>query len=354
MNHLAVDLGSRKSQVCIRSADGKVQEEMKVATKDLAAVLKSRAKSRVVLETSSEAFAVADVAIAAGHEVNVVPATLAPTLGVGQRGVKTDRKDALNLSMASCRMETLPSVHLPSAAAREQRAMITHRAVLVTLRTKSVNSVKGWARTQLLTIPGGKTSSFPSRAREAALAEPHGVPSYIERTLKVLEALNKQIAEADKELQELAEKNELTQRLMTTPGVGPVTSVSFHAAVDDIKRFSNAHALESYLGLTPGENSSGMKTHRLGITSAGPAKLRTALVQAAWCAWRSRSHDPMVVWAKKLATKKPKQVAIVALARKMAGILFALWRDGTTYNAAYSRAEQPTPQPPSEPQQLTA
>jgi transposase len=249
--------------------------------------------------------------------------------------VKTDRRDAQNLSMASCRIEKLPSVHRPSAMVRDRRSMLTHRATLIAARTMFVNSVKGWARAQLLTIPSGKTSTFPQRMRDAALAEPEGLPSYIERTLQTLDELNKQIELADAELAELANKDETCARLMSMPGVGPVTSMSFRAALDDVKRFTSAHAVAAYLGLTPGESSSGQKTHRLGITGAGPTKVRTALVQAAWAAWRTRPHDPMVQWAKTLAERKPKQVAITALARKMAGILYAMWRDGTTYNPAY-------------------
>lgn len=347
MNHVAVDLGSRKSQYCIRAPDGQVLSEAKVETRKLREVFGQWEKSRIVLETCSEAFTVADQASSAGHEVNIVPATLAPSLGVGQRGVKTDRRDAQNLSMASCRMERLPSVHRPSPLARERRAMLTHRKTLVDARTMFVNSVKGWARAQLLSLPSGKTSTFPQRMRDAALAEPEGLPMYIERTLATLDELNKQIDLADKELAELAEEDEICRRLMTMPGVGPVTSMAFRAAVDDPSRFKNAHAVEAYLGLTPGESSSGLKTHRLGITNAGPAKVRTALIQGAWVAWRTCTHDPMVQWARKLAEKKPKQVAITALARKMAGILYAMWRDETAYSPTHQAKRNETANNPT-------
>lgn len=337
MNHVAVDLGSRKSQLCVRSPDGQVLKEAKIDTKTLKSFFLTEEKSRVVLETCSEAFTIAEYASAAGHEVKVVPATLAPSLGVGQRGVKTDKRDAQNLSMASCRIEQLPSVHRPSALARDRRSALTHRGTLVAARTMLVNSVKGWARSQLITVSKGTTSNFPERMRSAALAEPNGLPSYIERTLTALDELNKQIHAADDELAELAEKDEICRQLMSMPGVGPVTSMSFRAAIDDVKRFRSAHAVEAYLGLTPGERSSGMKTNRLGITNAGPAKVRTVLIQAAWSAYRTRPLDPMVQWAHKLAEKKKVQVAITALARKMSGILYAMWRDGTTYSPAHEQ-----------------
>jgi transposase len=216
---------------------------------------------------------------------------------------------------------------------------LTHRGTLVAARTMFVNSVKGWARGRLLTIRGGNTSTFPQRMRDAALGEPEGLPSYIERTLSTLEALNEQINQADKELNELAEADEVCRRLMTMPGVGPVTAMSFRASVDDVARFRNPHAVQSFLGLTPGENSTGVTRleNRLGLTKAGPSKVRTALIQAAWCAYRTRPTDPMVQWARKLAEKKKVQVAVCALARKMSGILYAMWRDGTDYNPAHQQ-----------------
>jgi hypothetical protein len=112
MEHLAIDLGSRQSQVCVRSAEGKILHEARVTTHQLGEYMKRRPKARVVLETSSEAFAIADIARSLGHEVNIVPATLVKTLGVGARGIKNDRRDAQVLSEVSCRI-ALPSVHIP-------------------------------------------------------------------------------------------------------------------------------------------------------------------------------------------------------------------------------------------------
>ncbi len=118
---------------------------------------------------------------------------------------------------------------------------------------------------------------------------------------------------------------------MSVPGVGPVTAVRFLAAIDDVTRFRSAHAVQSYVGLTPGENSSSERKQRTGITKAGPAELRRALVQAAWSLMRSKVNDSLTIWARQLATRRHEFVAVVALARKLVGILFAIWRDGTSY-----------------------
>jgi transposase len=338
MNHLAVDLGSRKSQLCQRSAKGNVLAESKVLTRDLRETFKALTEpNRVVLETSAEAFAVARWAQEAGHDVRVVRSTLAKQLGVGDRGVKTDLRDARVLSKVSCALE-LESVHVPSTVASELKALCTSRTALVRSRTLLINSVRGYLRTQVLRVPSGKSATFAKRIRQLLEARLEGMPFHIDCQLKGIETLTVQIEECDNELAELAEKDATCVRLMSAPGVGPVTAVLFRATVDEVKRFEDAHHLESYLGLTPGEDSSGETERKLGITHAGSARMRSVLVQAAWSAWRSRPNDPMVEWAKRIALKRNKQVAIVALARKLAGILFALWRDGTMYTPIPHRA----------------
>src|SRR5215470_17720016 len=141
MQHVAIDLGGRESQVCIRAADGTIVEE-------------KRPPSRVILETSAEAFRVADAAKTAGHEVRVVPATLVKSLGVGARGIKTDQRDARTLSEASCRID-LPSVHIPTPASRELKSVCGAREEMVESRTKLINNVRGWLRGQLWRVRSG-------------------------------------------------------------------------------------------------------------------------------------------------------------------------------------------------------
>src|ERR1041384_2010826 len=121
MNHVAIDLGSNDSQVCIRQPDGTIVLERKHPTRRLSELLRTTPHSRVIVETSSEAFRIDDAAKAAGNEVRVVPATLAKKLGVGERGVKTDVRDARKLSEVSCQID-LPSVHIPSEQARDGAA----------------------------------------------------------------------------------------------------------------------------------------------------------------------------------------------------------------------------------------
>jgi transposase len=331
VNHAAIDLGGKESQICIRQPDGTIVEERRYPTRKLTELVATWSPSRVVMETSAEAFRIADAALAAGHQVRVVPGTLVRLLGVGDRGVKNDQRDAQQLSKASWQTD-VPSVHIPSKSARELKSICGARDVLVGTRTKLTNNVRGWMRTQLWKIRGGAVVTFAERVRGHAAAVGEPLPEHIERQLRMLSAVIEEVKAADKQLRKLAAEHAVCRRLMTVPGIGPVTALRFVAAIDEPTRFATAHRVQSYLGLTPGEHSSSERERRTGITKAGPMELRRTLIQAAWVVMCIvRSEHPMIAWARRLAERRGRPVAAVALARKLAGILFAMWRDGTWY-----------------------
>lgn len=334
MQHIAIDLGSKESQVCVRQSDETIVQERLYATAQLANYLKRQPPSRVILETCAEAFKVADAATELGHEVRVVPATLVRSLGVGARGIKTDKRDARVLSEVSCRID-LPSVHIPSRISRELKSQCGMREALVRCRTHLINTARGYMRTRLVRFGRGSMRTFPDRARAKMLKQPEGMLASLEQLLLVVEKLNEQIDEATKALDQLAKQDETCRRLMTAPGVGTISALRFFAAIDEVGRFPTAHALESYLGMTPGENSSSLRQRRTSITKAGAPQVRWTLGQACWNAWRWKPNDPLVRWAKQVAERRGRAIAIVAMTRKLAGIMFALWRDGTTYDPAH-------------------
>jgi transposase len=340
VNHAAIDLGSKESQVCVRSPSGDILWERKQATKQLPELLRTWEHCRVVVETSSEAFRVADAAKAAGHEVRVVPSTLSRQLGVGERGIKTDVRDARKLSEVSCKVD-LASVHVPSHEARLLRSVLRSREALVEIRTKTVNHIRGWMRTQLWRLPGRGLRTLAARMRAQA-NEQQKLPDHIEQMLQVLDTLNAQVQEADRRVKTLARESAICARLMSIPGVGPVTALSFVAAIDDVTRFHHAYRVHSYIGLTPGENSSSERQRRTSITKAGPTSIRRTLVQAAWVAMRVRPMDRMVQWAKQVEARRGSASAVVALARKMSGVMYALWRDNTMYQSSKAAALQPS------------
>jgi transposase len=302
MEHVAIDLGSRESQVCIRDEQGAILLERKVATAKLGAYLSKRPHSRVILETCAEAFFVADAASAAGHQVRVVPATLVRQLGVGERGMKNDQRDARKLSEVSTRID-LPSVHVPSELSRERKRLCNSRKALLQSRVQLINYVRGQLRTHAVVLHKRSPSTFPASVRQLLLQYPEGIASHFERVLLAIESINEQLVEADRELLQVAEQDPLCLRLMQVPGVGPLIALRFVAVVDEPERFPSAHHLMSYVGLTPGESSSSLRRHRTGITKAGasdPGRCCAAGPASRWCngrfGWQRAATDRSRWW----------------------------------------------------------
>jgi transposase len=175
VEHCAIDLGGKESQVFVRSSDGHIREERRSPNACLPAYLAGRPPSRVVVETCSDAIAIADAALAVGHEVRVVPSTLVRSLGVGARRLKTDRRDAQVLSEVSCRID-LPSVHVPSQQARQRKTLCGMREALVGARTKLLNTVRGWLRAEGQRPRAGEVKTFSARVR-AVLVTPLSRPT---------------------------------------------------------------------------------------------------------------------------------------------------------------------------------
>lgn len=249
--------------------------------------------------------------------------------------MKNDQRDARKLSEMDCRMD-VPCVHIPSGRSRDLQSEVTARQALVEVRTKLVNTVRSFMRTKALPRAKGTPESLAKNLRSLLPSTPEGLPDYVERLLATIDGLNAQIKEADQALKKIAEQDPTCKLLQTMPGVGSITSVCFATAIDDVSRFASADKVSSYLGLTPGENTTGFKTKRTGMTKAGSSRVRWTLNQAAWSMVRCRPHDPLVQWYLQVVGRRGKKIAITALARKMAGILYAMWRDQMPYNPAHT------------------
>ena len=170
-----------------------------------------------------------------------------------------------------------------------------------------------------------------------ALELPDELQATIAPLLAHWDHLTEQLTAADVQLEATVASNPVVQRLTTAPGVGPVIATAFVATLDEAGRFGGAHQVASYLGLVPSEDSSADRHRRGHITKAGNPRMRWLLVQAAWAALRSRRADTagLRAWAAQLATRRGHRIATVALARRLAGILFAMWRDQTTFDGAH-------------------
>jgi transposase len=206
------------------------------------------------------------------------------------------------------------------------------RATLVRTRAKYISLIGARARREGCRIKSGGSRSFAARIEQAAL--PQHILLQIEPLRIMLKLRNEQIKQADERLAEIVKDDAVVQRLTTVPGVGPVTATTYAATLAGAARFQDAKQVRSYLGLGPREHSSGEKQHRGRISKAGNSRARALLVEAAWSLlrWKPPKTQALHEWATRIAARRGQATAVVALARKLAGSLFALWRDGTEFD----------------------
>ena len=181
------------------------------------------------------------------------------------------------------------------------------------------------------------------KARELAQrieARDETIPLYVCEALAPLVAqlrkLDEAVDEIDRSLMKKAKTDEVARRLMSIPGVGPITAQVIAASVQDASSFKGPREFAAFLGLTPRQNSSGGKQKLGRISMTGNRYLRKLLVGGAHAVLRHRGQhtDALRTWAKKLMETKPFKLVAVALANKMSRIVFAILRNGASYAAA--------------------
>lgn len=333
MDNIGLDVHKRETQICLLTASGElVEERLPTSRERLAARFAPHAPSRVLLEASTESEWVAQLLETLGHQVIVADPGFAPMYGTERRVIKTDRRDALALATAA-RQGIYRPVFRVSAACRAQRNLLTVREALLRTRTRYTNVVRALLRQEGWRLPAGTPGRLATRV--AALPLPSALAAQVTPVLAQWPALHAQLGPIEAALHEAAATDPVMQRLQTVPMIGPVTAVAFVATVADVTRFARAASLQAYLGLVPTERSSGDRQHRGAITKRGPVRLRWLLVEAAWRIRRSTQPAavPLQAWMARIEHRRGRHVAVVAMARKLAGILFALWRDGTTFQA---------------------
>ena len=335
MQSIGLDLGSKESQICV-SVRGTVLSERAIATRVLKDWLAGQPPSRVIMESCAESRTVASWARAAGHETYVIPATIARQVGVGARGLKNDERDARALAHYGCAIDQPATSHLKSAEAYELHNLLGTRRMLVQQRADLVRRVKSAMRERVMPRVARfhESPEFTQKLRDVFVEHPDGLPLGLAMELEQIGLLSKQIEVLNEELERIAQQRPEVVLLMTAPGVGPVVALTFASLIDDPKRFANGRALGNYLGLTPGEATTGFKERKTSVTKAGSSTMRALLVQAAWGVWRTKAKTPLGEWVHRLAERRGKKVAIVALARRLATILWAMWRDQKSFDAS--------------------
>ena len=334
MRSVGLDLGVRHIAFC-EVKDGAVVDRGSVRRFSQLAgrIGPDTTPAQVGFEACREAWHVHDQLKQWGHLPRMLDTTRVRQIGVGQHKRKNDAIDAETIARA-IESGRVAEAHVLSPARRALRAQLSVRGALVQSRSQYVTTVRGLARASGVLLPTSTTKNFAAKVVELAMDD--ALRTLIAPLMRIIRSLDDEIAEADSQLAQMAEQDPSISLCATVPGVGLIVAATYVSVIDEAQRFRNAHAVAAYLGLVPSESTTGGRGKRRlgGITKQGNTHARTLLVQAAWAVLRSRSNstDPLQRWADNIAQTRGKKIAVVALARKLSGLLWAMLRDGTVYD----------------------
>lgn len=335
----AIDLHARSSEIRIVEAEGRVLRHRTVKTTRVTLVkaFAGYGAMRILVEASTESEWVAQALEDAGHHVVVADPNYGPMYGTLRRRVKTDRRDTDALAEANRRGWYRPA-HRVSRAQRTMRQRLGIRRHLVRLRSRLISQLRAILRQEGLRLPSGSSATVPARVDRLSL--PPRLQAVVTPLLAALRAVTPLIVAETRQLEGVADADPLLQRWQTVPGVGPIVALSYRAALDNVQRFGTADQASSCVGLVPREDSSAERRVRGHITKVGSSEARAMLIQAAWTCWRHRHARATQLrsWADALAARRGVRIAVVGLARRLSRILFALWRDGTTFGVRVAAA----------------
>jgi transposase len=269
---------------------------------------------------------------ALGHRVRLIPAQYVKPF---VKRSKNDRNDAQAISEAAAR-PGMQEVAVKSADVQARAMLLTVRELLVRQRTQLVNALRGHATEMGLVAPVGDKGLAALRSEiEADATLPEAAAEALRLLGKEADRLVARLAQIDKKLLAQHKADPNSRRLSAIPGVGPVSALSFALKVD-ATQFKSGRHFAAWLGLVPREISTGGKLRLGGISRAGNERLRQLLVLGATAVIRfARPGRPGVsAWLLALLERKPRKLAAVALANKMARIIWAMLTRGEDYRLA--------------------
>lgn len=334
MHIVGLDLGKIKSHACVAIDDGTIVSEKRIAT-SVASFEKFFAQfhpARILIEASNAAEWVAQCLEGLGHTVIVGDPRFAPMYAQFDRRIKTDARDARGLMQAN-RLGAFHHAHRRSEESRNIRARLLVRAGLVRTRTRMVVQLRSLLESRGIIVARCDVESFDRKLDGLQVDTALGLA--IMPLIAQVTSINDVIAELDSELEQLAALHPVVARLDNVAGVGVVTALAFVTAIDDPKRFKNAREVASFFGFVPREFSTGERQHARGhTTKTGDSLTRGYLVQAAWSLRRSKRPEvaALQAWTAAVQKRRGAKVAISALTRRLIRILFAIWRDGSSFD----------------------
>lgn len=339
MKILALDLGKSNSAVCVLDTIAMKECYTTISTTPfaLSQLLERQQPDRVVIEVGTLAGWVYDIVRQRGTPVEVANPNHE---GWRWRNVKrkTDRLDALKLAKLSAAAQ-LPTVHMPSAPVREHRAVIQYRTQLVARRTRIKNTIRS-----IIARQGRKMAPGPAAwtQKELAVLREWSRPwdkvagedlwrGELWEELAALQQIKEQLARVEEKLDAMGASDERIVRLQTIPSVGPRTAEMLVAAIDDPHRFKSGKEVGSYVGLTPRQFQSGQMDRTGGISKQGHRQLRKMLVEVSWLALRYNPPLRSIYLRVCHGSPSRRKIAIVAVARKLLIIAWAMLRDQTVW-----------------------
>ena len=338
-NAIAVDVAKNVFQVGISDRPGRVRKAERLQRAQFLPFLAAQPASTVVMEACGSSQYWARRIEELGHRVVLLPAHLVRPY---VRGNKTDRTDVKGI-LEAFRNEDIRPVPIKSSAHQALTALHRLRSAWVAERTARLNTIRGLLREVGIFIPLGSRKVIPevwAHLEDADSSIPEAVRPCLAEACEEVRDIERRIELAERQLEALAEQTPAVARMLTVPGIGLISATALFAFVVNVHRFPSARHLASYLGLTPRERSSG-NTRRLGaISKRGDVYLRTLLIHGARSVLaRAKQSEParrdrLRDWAAKVDKTRGHNKAAVALANKMARMVWAVWHHDRDYEPA--------------------
>jgi transposase len=242
---------------------------------------------------------------------------------------KTDRNDARGMAQMM-RAGLYRPVHVKTLRSQKLRMLLTHRKLLQSKAIAIDNDLRGTLRNFGLKVGVVGKVRFEARIREL-VANFTDIAALVEPLLIVRRTLREQFCVLHRRLLAIVRDDEVCRRLMTTPGVGPVVSLTYRATVDVPARFRKSKSVGAVFGLTCAKYQSGESDWSGRISRCGDEMMRVMLYEAAQSILHSKRWSWLKAWAMQIARRRGMKKAIVALARRLAVIMHRIWVDGTEF-----------------------
>ena len=331
---LAIDLAKGSFQVCAIAADGAVLYNRVMSRAKFAALLAEQQACVVAMEACATSHHWGRVAQSYGHEVRLVPAMYVKPFVKRQ---KNDKADAEAIAEAAAR-PTMRFVAVKSAETQGRAVAFRTHQCLVRQRTQLINALRGHLAEFGLVAPKGPASLkvLENALEDQAIDLPNPVREmgaiYVEQIARLSEVIGR-LAE---ELEAASRTDMQLRRLCTIPGIGPVTAGAVAAFAPDLDTFDSGRNFAAWLGLVPRQRSTGGKTKLGSVSKMGQTDIRRLLIVGAMSVirWVVRKGGSANRWLAALVMRKPKMVAAVALANKMARMIWALTTKEQDYRLA--------------------